>query len=470
MTSEPALAADLDQGELHAALSDPMLDSMNFLNEVTLRYPQAISFAPGRPYDGFFDVEQIFAGVRTYLDHLAAAGRSAGQIRSELFQYGPAAGSVRGVLADWLRSDEGIDVPAEAIVVTVGCQEAMMLALRALVRGPQDAILVSSPCYVGITGAARLLEIEPVPVAEREDGLHLPDVAEAVGRQRALGRRPRAFYVVPDHTNPSGTTMTLQARRDLLELARELDILILEDSPYRLVSRGDRLPSLKALDRDRRVVHLGSFSKTLFPGARVGFAVADQTVRTADPDRPGLLADELAKIKSMITVNTSPLSQAAVAGMLLAGGGSAEAITKPTSAHYGDALACMLDRLDEAFPAEARKQLGLRWNRPAGGFFMAMNVAFTADDAALARSAERYGVLWTPMAYFYPDGGGERALRLSISYLSHEEIAEGVRRLARFIEDETAAAKAAAAAAEEPTSLGGPSRSDPKWPASPTTN
>lgn len=437
MTTEPSLSArpDLEPGDLHAGLSDPVLDSMNFLNEVTLRYPEAISFAPGRPYDGFFDVEQIFAGVRGYLDYLAAAGRSPAQVKSELFQYGPAAGSIRGVLADWLRTDEGIDVPAESIVVTVGCQEAMVLALRTLIRGPEDVLLVSSPCYVGITGAARLLDIEPVPVAERADGLHVLDVAAVVRAQLAHGRRPRAFYLVPDHTNPSGMTLPLDARRELLELAEEFDLLILEDSPYRLVSGGSRLPSLKALDRSRRVVHLGSFSKTLFPGARVGFAIADQTVRGADPDRPGLLADELAKVKSMITVNTSPLSQAAVAGMLLAGGGSSSGITREPSAHYGDNMAYTLDCLDAAFPAERRERLGLRWNRPAGGFFLAVNASFTADNAALARSAEGYGVLWTPMRYFYPAGGGERSLRLSISYLNRAQIAEGVARLAAFIEN-----------------------------------
>lgn len=439
MISEPALfpRPDLEVGDLHAALSDSVLDSMNFLNEVTFRFPEAISFAPGRPFDGFFDVEQIFTGVRIYLNHLAEAGRTPEQIRSELFQYGPSAGSIRGILAQWLRNDEGIDVPPESIVVTVGCQEAMVLALRGLIRGPQDALLVSSPCYVGIIGAARLLDIEPVPVAEREDGLHVADVAAAVHEQRARGLRPRAFYIVPDHTNPSGMTLPLDARWELLELAEQLDLLILEDSPYRLVSAGKRLPTLKALDRSRRVVHLGSFSKTLFPGARVGFAIADQTVSSPGRDRAGLLADELAKIKSMITVNTSALSQAAVAGLLLAGDSSSADITCQPSAHYADSMAYTLECLDAAFPVECRERLGVRWNRPEGGFFLAMNVAFTADDAALVRSAERYGVLWTPMNYFYPAGGGERALRLSISYLDRARIAAGIGRLARFVEAES---------------------------------
>ncbi|MFI1970719.1 aminotransferase [Streptomyces cinnamoneus] len=445
---EAPRTGDLRGEDLHGSLRDPVLDTMNFLNEITHRYPEAVSFAPGRPYDRFFDVEQVFTSLRRYCDHLAEQGQTPEQIRDALFQYGPTSGRIRGLIADWLRADEGIDVPAESIVVTVGCQEAMVLALRALVQGPRDALLVASPCYVGITGAARLLDIDPTPVAEREDGFHPADLEAVVRAERARGRRPRAFYVVPDHANPSGNTMSLEARHELLELAGRLDLLVLEDSPYRLVSPGIQLPTLKSLDRDRRVVHLGSFSKTLFPGARVGFAVADQTVT----DRAGatrLLADELSKLKSMVTVNTSPLSQAAVAGMLLAAGGRASQLNAGTAAHYGEAMRATLRRLDACFAEPRRAGLKVRWNKPDGGFFLVVKVPFVADNAALARSAQDFGVIWTPMAYFYPQGGGEHEIRLSVSYLSLAEIDEGVGRLAAFIEHESETASGASADAVE---------------------
>src|SRR5450759_3219849 len=257
----PAAGPALRAEDLHASVRDPILDTMNFLNEITLHYPGAISFAPGRPYDGFFDTEQIFTHIRRYLDHLAENGNSPGQIRDALFQYGPTAGRIRELIASSLRQDESIDVPHESIVVTVGCQEAMFLALRALISGPGDVLLVSSPCYVGITGAARLLDIELAAVEEREDGFQCADLDAAIAAERARGRRPRAFYVVPDHANPSGATMPYQIRQELLRLAARRDILVLEDSPYRLVSPGAQLPTLKSLDRQHRVVHLGSFSK-----------------------------------------------------------------------------------------------------------------------------------------------------------------------------------------------------------------
>jgi (S)-3,5-dihydroxyphenylglycine transaminase len=422
---------DLNIKDLHASLSDPLLDTMNFLNEITFRYPEAISFAPGRPYDGFFDIEQIFSYLRDYVDYLAAGGNSPAQIRDALFQYGPTAGRIRELIATSLRADESINVRPESIVVTVGCQEAMFLALRALIAGPGDALLVSSPCYVGITGAARLLDTEPVAVEEREDGFRCTDLETAIRAVRAGDRCPRAFYVVPDHSNPAGSTMPLGTRHELLDLARRHDILILEDSPYRMVSPGPHLPTLKSLDRHRRVVYLGSFSKTAFPGARLGFAVADQLV-TDEAGHIGLLADELAKIKSMVTVNTSPVSQAVVAGMLLACQGRVSEHNIETTGYYARAMRSTLRQLERCFPADRRAALGVRWNTPDGGFFLTMRVPFRADNAALARSAEDFGVIWTPMSYFYPDGGGEHSIRLSVSYLSEEEITEGITRLARF--------------------------------------
>ncbi|MFJ8335899.1 aminotransferase class I/II-fold pyridoxal phosphate-dependent enzyme [Streptomyces sp. NPDC094437] len=434
----PGTPADgLHLRDLHGSLADPLLDTMNFLNEITHRHPEAISFAPGRPYDGFFEVEQVFGHLRRYLDHLEEQGATPDQVRSALFQYGPAAGQIREVIADQLRRDEGIDVPAQSIVVTVGCQEAMLLAVRALISGPDDVLLVSSPCYVGITGAARLLDAEVRAVAEHPDGFRCADLTAALHAERARGRRPRAFYVIPDHANPSGTTLPPATRRELLELAAREDILLLEDSPYRLVSPGRQLPTLKALDRHRRVIHLGSFSKSLFPGARVGFAVADQRV-TGPTGVTGLLADHLTKIKSMVTVNTSPLAQAVVAGMLLSADGGARELNGKTAAHYGDALRVTLHQLGQAFPPQRRAALGVRWNEPTGGFFLALTVPFPADNAALAHCAEEYGVIWTPMSYFYPDGGGANGLRLSVSYLTHAQIADGVGRLARFIEDRIA--------------------------------
>lgn len=433
--SLPKPALPLTRASLHPSLSDPDLDSMAFLNEIADRYPDAVSFAPGRPYDGFFEVEDVFAAVRTYLDSLAASGRSEQAVRSILYQYGSSAGIIRELIAQTLRLDEDIEAAPESIVVTVGAQEAMLLVLRALFADPRDVLLVSTPCYVGIVGAAKLLGLRIATVAERPvGGLHPEDVVRAIELQRRKGLRPRALYVIPDHANPSGNTIDLATRQALLDVAARHSVLLLEDSPYRLVSPGERLPTLKALDREQVVIHIGSFAKSMFPGARVGYVVADQPVDYR------LLADDLARIKSMVTVNTSPLSQAAVAGTLIACGGRLAELNTRAAAYYGENLAALLDTLAEHFP-DTSAGSGPKWNRPQGGFFLTLDVPFRADDAALDRSASEFGVLWTPMAYFYPGGGGERQMRLSFSGLTPARIREGVGRLAEFIAAESARGK-----------------------------
>ncbi|MFF0411082.1 PLP-dependent aminotransferase family protein [Kitasatospora sp. NPDC004745] len=424
----------LPLGELHASLADPLLDAMTFLNEVTTRYPDAVSFAPGRPYEGFFEPEDVTAHLDAYLAHLAERGLDRDAVRTRLFQYGPTKGVVNDLVARTLAHDEGLSVDPEALVLTVGAQEGMLLVLRALCATPDDVLLVSSPCYVGVTGAARLLDLTTLPVPEGPGGGPDPQAVRAAAKAvRADGRRPRALYVVPDFANPSGTSMPVAARTALLDAAAAEGLLVVEDNPYGFFARdpGER-PTLKALDRRRQVVYLGSFAKTCFPGARLGYVVADQEV--AGPGgRRTLLADELAKLKSMTTVNTPALSQAVVAGMLLRHDCRLRAANAPATAHYAAGMDTLLRELDRHFPASERRRLGVSWNRPEGGFFAVLTVPFTADDAAMEHCARAYGVLWTPMAPFYPAGGGERRLRLSISSLTQAQIIDGVAKLAAFI-------------------------------------
>ncbi|MGW0334166.1 aminotransferase-like domain-containing protein [Streptomyces sp. NPDC003011] len=427
-------AVVLARDALHASLSDPLLEAMNFLNEVTSRYPTAISFAPGRPYEGDFEPESITDHLATFTAHLRDdLGMTSEQVRTTLFQYGRTKGFIHELIARTVENDEAIRVDPEAVVVTVGCQEAMLLVLRALFASPEDVLLVSSPCYVGVTGIARLLGIEVAPVPEGPDGITAEAVGAAARALRAAGRRPRALYVVPDFANPSGLSMTVDAREELLEIALQEDVLVLEDNPYGFFIRdGEPRPTLKSLDRGRRVVYFGSFAKTVFPGARVGYVLADQEVEGSDGRRT-LLADELSKIKSMTTVNTPALTQAVIGGMLLQHDCRLRDANKGNITHYRENLQTLLDELDRQLPVHRRGGLGIDWNVPDGGFFLVMTVPFTADDSALERSAQDYQVLWTPMSYFHLGTGGTRQLRLSCSALDPERIREGVTRLVAFL-------------------------------------
>ncbi|WP_254550803.1 aminotransferase-like domain-containing protein [Catellatospora tritici] len=428
----------LDRRRLHVSVTDPVAASMNFLNEVAGRYPDAISLAAGRPYEGFYDTADINRYLDRYVAYLAEQGASPVQIRRALMQYGRTNGQIHGLIARMLSTDDGIDVPAEAISVTAGCQEAMVMVLRGLCAGPDDVLLAAEPCYVGITGAARILGIEVVPVPEGRDGLDPARVAEVARAVRDSGRTPRALYLVPDFSNPSGLCLDLPARQGLLDVAEAEDLLILEDDPYGLFGLDDRpRPKLKALDTRQRVIYLGSFAKSVFPGARIGFLVADQTV-VDEAGRTTLLAEELSTIKSMLTVNTSPIAQAVVGGVLVESGCSLRAANAQKIAFYRENLRGLIDALDRHLPAPWRDEVGVRWNQPEGGFFAVVDVPFTADEKLLEASASRHGVLWTPMSFFYTDGG-TRSLRLSCSYLDAATVEEGVRRLAAMIRENIAA-------------------------------
>ncbi|MBZ2410185.1 aminotransferase class I/II-fold pyridoxal phosphate-dependent enzyme [Streptomyces sp. L06] len=179
-------------------------------------------------------------------------------------------------------------------------------------------------------------------------------------------------------------------------------------------------------------MHLGSFAKTALPGTRVGYVLADQEVVGPGGGRT-LLADELSKVESMTTVNTSAVSQAVIGGLLVESGCRLREANSAAVAHYRTTMDNLLDALERHFPAERRAELGVSWNRPDGGFFLVVDVPFTADHKALELSARAFGVLWTPMGDFHLDGGGTRQLRLSCSSQSPEAITEGIARLAAFI-------------------------------------
>ncbi len=409
---------------LHGSLTDPAISSMNLLNELIDEYPVAISMAAGRPYEEFFDVRLIHEYIDAYCDHLRHDRKldEAGVTRT-LFQYGTTKGVIGDLIARNLAEDEDIDAAPESVVVTVGAQEAMFLVLRTLRSDERDVLLAPAPTYVGLTGAALLTDTPVWPVRSTENGVDPDDLVLQLKRADEQGKRIRACYVTPNFANPTGTSMDLPARHRLLEVAEAGGILLLEDNAYGLFG-SERLPTLKALDRSGTVVYIGSFAKTGMPGARVGYVVADQHVAGG-----GLLADQLSKLKGMLTVNTSPIAQAVIAGKLLLNDFS---LSKANARE----IAIYQRNLQHTF-GELTRTLGgcpeVSWNTPTGGFFVTVTVPFVVDDELLTHAARDHGVLFTPMHHFYGGKEGFNQLRLSISLLTPELIEEAVSRLAALI-------------------------------------
>ncbi len=421
---------------LKSCFRDPLLEVMNFLNEVVLRYPAAVSFAPGRPAERHFDVERSLGLAPLFVEHrTAATGWSPRAVWNDLGQYNKTNGIINDLIARHLELDEGIRASPASIVVTHGCQEGMTILLMALFNPAEDVLLVSDPTYIGITGLAAILGIEMVPVATGDDGLEPAAVAAAIEAVLDRGKRPRALYDIPDFNNPLGTRMPIAARHALLALLREREVFLFEDNPYGMFSYdGDPLPTLKALDEHGVVVYMGSFAKTLYPGLRAGYLVADQEVVGEGATRTPLAA-ELSKVKSLTTVTTSPVVQAVVGGLLLEGEGSVRGLVRGKLPFYRANRDRMLAALEERLGDVP----GVRINRPAGGFFLTVELPFPFDDECLQTCARDYGVIVCPMSFFSLSAGREHQVRLSFSYVTEEQIAEGIGRFARFVRDRVAA-------------------------------
>lgn len=411
---------------LNPALFEPSLSVMNFLNEVKINYPGAISFSAGRPAEAFFQVRDRIAQLDDYLDQWPGELGLFGQ-------YGRTNGIIGDALAQHLAKDEDIHADPEHIVVTTGCQEAMALVLIALLRGEDDVLLTADPTYIGITGLARLLGIELAPVPCGEDGIDLDALGDQVGKLRSAGKQPRAVYTIPDFNNPLGSQMPLAERERLLAMANDLDLWIIEDNPYGMFTYdGARLPTLKALDRGERVIYLGTFSKTLFPSLRVGYLVSGAKIQdTGNNAEP--LSMSFSKIKSLTTVNTCAISQGIVAGVLSQNDGSLKTLVRPAIAHYRHNRDTMLRALEGAFPGQGNSGNKVRWNRPRGGFFLTLSLPFAFDDNLLSACAEEAGVIVVPMSYFSLSPGREHQVRLSFCSNTEAEIEEGIKRLGIFI-------------------------------------
>lgn len=409
-----------DEVRVRRVLRDPRLTVMNFLNEVALQYPEAISFASGRPPSDLFDVRRTIDASAEFF-----AGGSAldDDAWNSLGAYNRTNGIIAREIAAQLKADEGIDVDPESIIVTVGAQEAMAIVLMGLFEPGRDVLLASDPTYVGVTGLARVLGIDVVPVPVDDAGID-PEAVQRLIKARRAGHTIRALYDIPDFNNPLGTCLPLERRRALLDVCGQHDVLLIEDNPYGMfVYEGERLPTLKALDPSGLVLYIGTYSKTLFPALRIGYLVADQ--RTGGRT----LAEELSIVKSLLTVNTSPVLQAMVAGVLRGHNGTLEPVVEQKRARLRRARDLMLRHLERAFSGDA----GISWNRPRGGYFLSLTLPFEFGAETMRQCAAGWGVVVCPMSFFTSSGDRQCQVRLSFSGLDDVALAEGIRRFAAFV-------------------------------------
>ena len=408
-------------------LFDTYLESMNFLNEISINYPRAISFGSGRPPEDFFNVESALQSIPSFVEAHRPADKSRDEFFNYLGQYNKTKGIINDSIAILLANDEQITANPEDIIVTDGAQEGMAIVINTLFSPPDDFLLVSDPSYVGFVGYAKIAGIPVQPIKRDFDSIDLADLESTAKRLLKQGKRPRALYEVPDFHNPTGNYMPLQRRRELLELAERYDFYIIEDNPYGYFRYdAEKIPTLKALDHQQRVIYLGSFSKSLFPSIRLGYLVVDQKLKVGN--RVYGLAEECKKVKSFLTVNTSTLLQAMAGAVLLKENHSLKAFCQAKVEQCKKNRNVLLGALESYFPPDQK------WQKPAGGFFMAVDLPFPMTNELLLECVEKYGVIVCPMTMFCIDKSHRtNQIRVAFSNLTAPVIEQGIERLARFI-------------------------------------
>lgn len=378
-----------------------------------LEQPDIISFAGGIPDPALFPAQ---AAATAYSEALANEEKAATALQYSVSEgYTP--------LREWIADDmaaRGVRASPENIIVTSGSQQALDF-LGKLLLTPGDTALVGRPTYLGALQAFSAYEPRYDTIRPGQTNRTPDSYREAA--QAAPGARVKFAYVVPDFANPTGETLPRAARTALLDLVGSLDIPVIEDTAYHALRfEGADIPALQAIDVARcgsldksRVIYLGTFSKTVAPGLRIGWICASQA-----------LVRRLVLIKQASDLNV-PIINQMVVHRLVSGDRHAELIAR-AQAHYRPKRDAMLAALKAHMPS------GVNWTRPEGGFFIWVKLPAEVSGASLLKRAiEEAKVAFVPGAAFFHDGTGQNTVRLSYSLPGVSEIATGVRRLASLV-------------------------------------
>ncbi len=313
-------------------------------------------------------------------------------------------------------SGKGAACTIDNVIITQGSQQALEL-LSKLFLDKDRVVFTENPSYLGALQAFRLFEARITPVASDEEGIRADALLDALRTGR-----PAFLYLMPNFQNPTGVSLSLARRKEIVRIAHEHDLLVVEDDPYgELVFEGERMPSLYSLARGENVVYLSTFSKTIAPGLRVAFAVGSEEV-----------IGKLTLAKQGTDLQTNTLGQYIV-NEYLESGRHREHIDLIRKT-YGSRRDCMLEAMKRFLPPTAT------WNRPRGGMFLWLSFAPAVDAKDLLLRCIERNVAFVPGQEFFPDGTGTNTARLNFSNAALENIEEGIRRIGAVLQEGPAAA------------------------------
>jgi 2-aminoadipate transaminase len=371
--------------------------------------PEVISLAGGLPDTSTFPADSYVSLMQDV----------AAQSCARALQYGPTEGltAVKRCITEVMEA-EGTHADPDEVLVTSGGQQVIDLVCKTLLD-PGDIVITEAPTYPGAVPTFCSYEAEVIQVAMDRDGMRIDLLQETLARLDAAGRRPKFIYTIPNFHNPGGVTMSLERRHELVRIAGEREILILEDNPYGLLRyEGDPLPTLFSLEREF-VIYASTFSKILSPGVRLGWAVA-----------PAPVMAKMSVGKQASDLCSSSISQYFVSAYFESG--PWEDYVRSLIDIYRLRRDVMLDALADNFPREAT------WTHPQGGLFIWATLPDYIDTTDLLARALEENVAFVPGRAAYLDGRGGSELRLNFSGVGEDDIREGVRRIGEVVREQVA--------------------------------
>jgi len=370
---------------------------------------EVISLAGGLPDTSTFPSDS----------YAALMGTVASDSCARALQYGPTEGfqRIKACIAE-VMSAEGMTIDTEELLVTTGGQQVIDLVCKTLLD-PGDVVVAEAPTYPGAIPTFCSYQADVVQVAMDRDGMRVHELEVLLDDLERQGRRPKFVYTVPNFHNPAGVTMSLARRRELVRIAGERQLLVLEDNPYGLLRyEGDALPTLHSLD-DEFVIYASTFSKILSPGVRLGWAAA-----------PSPILQKMQIGKQGSDLCSSSISQYFVSAYFDAG--PWENYIRSLREIYRRRRDVMLDALAEHFPREAR------WTHPQGGLFIWATMPDYIDTTDLLARALQEHVAFVPGRAAYLDGRGGNEMRLNFSGVNEDHIREGIRRIGEVVREQVA--------------------------------
>lgn len=366
--------------------------------------PEIISFAGGLPAPESFPTEQF---VKISKEVLEESGTKA-------LQYGPTEGyePLRAAISERMAKVK-VNLSSDNILVTSGSQQGLDFAAKIFIN-PGDVIVCESPTYLGAINAFKAYEPKFIEIDTDKDGMDMDQLENVLKENNNV----KFIYAIPDFQNPSGKTWSIEKRKQLVELGNKYNVAIIEDNPYgELRFEGDILPAIKHFDTEGRVAFLGTFSKILCPGLRLGWVAADKA-----------LLEKFILVKQGADLQSSTISQMEAAKFFELY--NIEEHIQKIIDLYKVRRDVMLKTMDEEFPEE------VTYTYPEGGLFTWVVLPKYMNARELALKALEQNVAYVPGGSFYPNGGNENTFRLNYSNMDEERIVDGIKRLAKVIKDE----------------------------------